>query len=139
MFDSINLRKAYKLEDSITSNMVEVATFNATLTKNGSIDMGMNINYPHLYTTHKEEILIAYREFCGEATAMGATIGLSALKDELEPSKLKELEPITEEFKEMATKTFQEVIESLGNIVVNPVPGVYDRYEGGDPYRYNRY
>lgn len=139
MFNNIELRKTYSLADDIAGGKIEVATFNATLEKNGGVAMFMNINYPHLYEKKKEEVLVAYRQFCADVAAIGATMGLESLINKEDHSTLKELQPITEEFREMATKVFQEVIGELGNVVVNPVPGVYDRYEGGDPYRYNRY
>ena len=66
MFDNLNITKGYKLQDNITGNEVEIATFNAVLTKGSNINVFMNINYPNLYEVHKNNILIAYREFNAE-------------------------------------------------------------------------
>ena len=53
MFDNLNITKGYKLQDNITGNEVEIATFNAVLTKGSNINVFMNINYPNLYEVHK--------------------------------------------------------------------------------------
>ena len=120
MFDNLNITKAYKLQDNITGNEVEIATFNATLIKGSNINIYMNINYPNLYNIHKDNILIAYRDFNAEVSALACTMGLAS--SETYPSKLNELEPVRAEFKDMAVKVFDEVIKSLGDIQVNPVP-----------------
>lgn len=120
MFDSLNVTKAYKLTDNILGNEIEVVTFNAMLVKDSNINIFMNINYPNLYKTNKDEILIAYREFNAEITALACTMGLATQIDT--PNLLSDLKPIQEEFKEMATKIFSNVITSLGDIQVNPVP-----------------
>lgn len=120
MFDNLNITKAYKLKDNITGNEVEIATFNAILTKGSNINIFMNINYPNLYEVHKNNILVAYREFNAEVSALACTMGLA---EEAHPaSALMELEPLREEFKDIAVKVFSDVIASLGNIQVNPVP-----------------
>lgn len=120
MFDNLNIVKSYKLTDNITGQDVEIATFNANLVKNSNINVYMNINYPKLYETHKDDILIAYREFNAEVTSLACTMGLADANDGV--STLSDLEPISTEFKEMATQVFSEVIASLGDVQVNPVP-----------------
>lgn len=120
MFDNLNITKGYKLQDNITGNDVEIATFNAVLTKGSNINVFMNINYPNLYEVHKNNILVAYREFNAEVSALACTMGLAT---EVHPaSTLKALEPLREDFKDMAVKVFSDVIASLGDIQVNPVP-----------------
>lgn len=121
MFDSLNITKGYKIIDNITGFDVEVATFNAVMHKDSNINIFMNINYPSLYKIHKEEILKAYREFNTEVTSLACTMELSLVSDE---SVLKNLEPIQEEFKAKALEVFNQVINSLGDIQVNAVPGM---------------
>lgn len=120
MFDNLNIIKAYKLTDNITGQDVEIATFNANLVKNSNINVYMNINYPKLYETHKDDILIAYREFNADVTSLACTMGLAEAN--LGISTLSNLEPVSDEFKKMATQVFSDVIASLSNIQVNPVP-----------------
>lgn len=122
MFDNLNITKAYKLIDNITENEVEIATFNAILIKDSNINIFMNINYPRLYEVHKENILIAYREFNAEVSALACTMGLAISDSLIESSKIKTFEPLKEEIKEIAIQVFNDVIESLGDIRVNPVP-----------------
>lgn len=122
MFDNLNITKAYKLQDNITGNDVEIATFNAVLTKGSNINIFMNINYPNLYEVHKDNILVAYREFNTEVSALACTMGLASSDTLVESSKLKTFEPLKEEIKEIAIQVFNDVIESLGDIRVNPVP-----------------
>ena len=122
MFDNLNITKAYKLQDNITGNDVEIATFNAVMTKGSNINIFMNINYPNLYDVHKDNILVAYREFNAEVSALACTMGLASMSNDEKVSVLNELEPLRNEFKEMATQVFSEVIKSLGDIQVNPVP-----------------
>lgn len=119
MFDSLNITKSYKITDNITGCDVEVATFNAILNKNSNISVFMNINYPNLYGTHKNDILTAYREFNAEVASLACTMELSL---NTEASVLKDLEPIQNEFKEKALKVFTQIIDSLGDVRVNPVP-----------------
>lgn len=122
MFDNLNITKGYKLKDNITGNEVEIATFNAVLTKGSNINVFMNINYPNLYEVHKDNILIAYREFNAEVSALACTMGLASSDTLVESTKLKTLEPLKEEVKEIIMQVFNDVIESLGDIRVNPVP-----------------
>lgn len=122
MFDNLNIVKGYKLQDNITGNDVEIATFNAILIKGSNINIFMNINYPNLYEVHKDNILVAYREFNAEVSALACTMGLASSDTLVETSKIKTFEPLREEIKEVAMKVFNEVIESLGDIRVNPVP-----------------
>lgn len=122
MFDNLNIVKGYKLQDNITGNDVEIATFNAILIKGSNINIFMNINYPNLYEVHKDNILVAYREFNAEVSALACTMGLASSDTLVETSKLKTFEPLKEEIKEVAIQVFNEVIESLGDIRVNPVP-----------------
>ena len=119
MFDSLTITKAYKLIDNITGNEVEIATFNAMLNKGSNINVFMNINYPNLYAQHKDAILVAYKEFNAEVASLACTMELS-LGDGV--SMLSELAPVQEEFKAKALDVFTQVIESLGDIRVNPVP-----------------
>nr|DAM81579.1 MAG TPA: hypothetical protein [Caudoviricetes sp.] len=120
MFDNLNITKGYKLQDNITGNEVEIATFNALLTKGSNINVFMNINYPNLYEVHKDNILMAYREFNSEVSALACTMGLAIEANQA--STLRKLEPLRGEFKDMAIKVFSDVIASLGDIQVNPVP-----------------
>lgn len=122
MFDSLNVTKGYKLQDNITGNDVEIATFNAILIKGSNINIFMNINYPNLYEVHKDNILVAYREFNAEVSSLACTMGLASSDILVETSKIKTFEPLREEIKGVAMKVFNEVIESLGDIRVNPVP-----------------
>lgn len=132
MFDNLNIVKGYKLQDNITGNDIEIATFNAILSKGSNINIFMNINYPRLYEVHKEDILIAYREFNAEVSALACTMGLASSDTLVETSKIKTFEPLKEEIKEIAMKVFSDVIESLGDIRVNPVPQMEVGY---NPYR----
>ena len=122
MFDNLNIVKGYKLQDNITGNDVEIATFNAILIKGSNINIFMNINYPNLYEVHKGNILVAYREFNAEVSALACTMGLASSDTLVETSKLKTFEPLKEEIKEIAIQVFNDVIESLGDVRVNPVP-----------------
>lgn len=122
MFDNLNITKGYKLQDNITGNDIEIATFNAILIKGSNINIFMNINYPRLYEVHKEDILIAYREFNAEVSALACTMGLASSDTLVETSKIKTFEPLREEIREVAMQVFNNVIESLGDIRVNPVP-----------------
>ena len=119
MFDNMNMIKAYKLEDNITGGDVEVATFNAVLNKDSNINVYMNINYPNLYRKYKEEILDAYREFNAEVTTLAISMGLANPTSDL--LKLNNVE-LRDEINEMVKDVMNQVIESLGDIRVNPVP-----------------
>lgn len=119
MFDNMNMIKAYKITDNITGGDVEVATFNAVLNKNSNINVYMNINYPNLYTKYKEEILDAYREFNAEVTTLAISMGLANPTSDL--LKLNNVE-LRDEINEMVKDVMKQVIESLGDIRVNPVP-----------------
>lgn len=132
MFDNLNIVKGYKLQDNITGNDVEIATFNAILIKGSNINIFMNINYPNLYEVHKDNILVAYREFNAEVSALACTMGLASSDVNPENSTLKTLEPLKEELKNIAKEVFEQVIESLGDVRVNPVPQMEVGY---NPYR----
>ena len=119
MFDNMNMIKAYKITDNITGGDVEVATFNAVLNKNSNINVYMNINYPNLYVKYKEEILDAYREFNAEVTTLAISMGLANTTSDL--IKLNNVE-VRDEINEMVKDVMKQVIESLGDIRVNPVP-----------------
>ena len=79
----------------------------------------MNINYPNLYGKYKEEILDAYREFNAEVTTLAISMGLANTTNGL--SKLNNVE-VRDEINEMVKDVMKQVIESLGDIRVNPVP-----------------
>ena len=119
MFDNMNIIKAYKITDNITGGDVEVATFNAVLNKDSNINIYMNINYPNLYRKYKEEILDAYREFNAEVTTLAISMGLANPTSDL--LKLNNVE-LRDEINEMVKDVMKQVIESLGDIRVNPVP-----------------
>lgn len=119
MFDNMNMIKAYKITDNITGGDVEVATFNAVLNKDSNINVYMNINYPNLYRKYKEEILDAYREFNAEVTTLAISMGLANTTSDL--LKLNNVE-VRDEINEMVKDVMKQVIESLGDIRVNPVP-----------------
>ena len=120
MFDNMNVIKAYKITDNITGGDVEVATFNAVLNKDSNINVYMNINYPNLYVKYKEEILDAYREFNAEVTTLAISMGLANTTNEV--STLSTLSDLSEDIKNMTMDIMNQVIESLGDIRVNPVP-----------------
>ena len=122
MFDNLNIVKGYKLQDNITGNDVEIATFNAILIKGSNINILMNIKYPNLYEVHKDNILVAYREFNAEVSALACTMGLASSDVNPVDGTLKTLEPLKEELKNIAKEVFEQVIESLGDVRVNPVP-----------------
>lgn len=132
MFDNLNVTKAYKLQDTITGNDIEVATFNAHMTKGSNINVFMNINYPRLYETNKDEILEAYRDFNAEISSLAYTMELASSEAIATYSKLKSLEPLREELKTISKDIFMQIIESLGDIKVNPVPQIEVGY---NPYR----
>lgn len=120
MFDNIQITKAYKIEDNIMGTSVEVCTFNATLNKQSGVNQYMNINYPNLYNTHTEEILLAYRKFNAEVSALAITMNLAT---EVEPvSTLNELKDVKDLLLKHTTEVMNSVIKSLENIQVNPVP-----------------
>lgn len=121
MFDNMNIIKAFKIHDNINGNDVEVCTFNAMLNKDSGIHINMNINYPKLYSNNKDNILVAYRKFSSDVTALAVTMGL-ATTIETDPSILDNLEGIRTELTSLATDAFKQVIGSLGDIQVNPVP-----------------
>lgn len=120
MFDNMNIIKAYKITDNITGGDVEVATFNAVLNKGSNINIFMNINYPNLYEINKEEILKGYREFNSEVTTLAITMGLADKTNDV--SSLSTLSTLSEDIKKMTMDIMNQVIESLGDIRVNPVP-----------------
>lgn len=124
MFDNLNIVKAYKITDNITGNDVEIATFNAVLIKDSNINVYMNINYPKLYNVHKDDILIAYREFNADVSVLACTMGLANSDEVVMSSELKSLEPLKEELKITLKEIFDQLIESLGDIRVNPVPQI---------------
>lgn len=121
MFDNMQISKEYTITDNITNNKVPVAAFNATLNKDSGIYVNMNITYPNLYQSNKDNILIAYRDFTSEVTALAVTMGL-ATTITTAPSILDDLEGIRQELTIIASETFNQVIASLGDIQVNPVP-----------------
>ena len=126
MFDNMNMIKAYKITDNITGGDVEVATFNAVLNRGSNINIFMNINYPNLYEINKEEILKGYREFNSEVTTLAISMGLA---DEMnEGSTLSTLSDLSEDIKNMTMNIMNQVIESLGDIRVNPVPTMEVRH-----------
>lgn len=120
MFDVINSTKSYKIKDTITGFDVEVATFNANLAKDSNINVYMVINYPELYNVHKEDILEEYRLFNAEVTTIAIQMGLANMNNELgNYSTNIELE---RHIKSIVLEKLTEVIESIGDIRVNPVP-----------------
>ena len=120
MFDNIQITKAYTLYDNINDNSVEVCTFNATLNRQSGVTQYMNINYPNLYNKNTEEILLAYRKFNAEVSALAITMNLAT---EIEPmSTLNELGDVKELLLKHTTDVMNNVIKSLENIQVNPVP-----------------
>ena len=124
MFDNVNLSKSYSLKD-LYDNSIEVCTFNANLSRTSGISVNMVINRVELYEKHKDEILTSYREFNADLSAIAVTMGLAESVG-AEPSVLRDLNDVREEVKTMALEVFTQVIESLGDVVVNPVP-MYDQ------------
>lgn len=123
MFNNMQVSKDYTVTDNITQNKIPVATFNATLHKDSGIYMNMNITYPNLYDIHKDSILVDYRAFTSDVTALAVTMGLATII-ETDPSILDDLESIRLELTEIATDTFNQVIASLGDVQVNPTPSM---------------
>lgn len=123
MFNNMQITKEYTIIDNITENKIPVVTFNATLNKDNGIYVDMNITYPNLYNTHKDNILVAYRQFNSDITALAVTMGL-ATTITTDPSILDDLEAIRTELTTIATDTFNQVIGSLGDITVNPAPSM---------------
>ena len=95
----LNITKSYKIKDNIIDNDIEIATFNAMLVKGSNISVYMNINYPKLYETYKDNILVAYREFNADVTALACTMGLANSEGLATISTLNDLEPMREEMK----------------------------------------
>ena len=124
MFDNVNLSKSYSLKD-LYDNSIEVCTFNANLSRTSGISVNMVINRVELYEKHKDEILTSYREFNADLSAIAVTMGL-AESVVAKASALNELNDVREEGKTVALEVFTRVIESLGDVVVNPVP-LYDQ------------
>ncbi len=124
MFDSMNINKEYTILDNVNQMRITVASFNAQLHRDSGIKVDMNITYPNLYHIHKNEILKAYRDFNSDIVSLATTMEL-ADSIEASPSLLDDLREVQKELKTIATKVFDEVIGSLGDIQVNPVPG-YD-------------
>lgn len=121
MFNNMQITKDYTVLDNITQANIPVTTFNATLNKDSGIYMNMNITYPNLYNVHKDNILISYREFVSDVTALAVTMGLATVIT-TSPSILDDLEEVRQQLTVIATETFSQVVASLGNIEVNPVP-----------------
>ena len=121
MFDNMQIIKEYTIIDNINQSKVPVVAFNATLNKDSGIYVNMNIAYPSLYVLYKDDILVAYRQFNSDVTALAVTMGL-ATTITTDPSMLDDLEAIRTELTTIATDTFNQVIASLGDIQVNPVP-----------------
>ena len=124
MFDNVNLSKSYSLKD-LYDNSIEVCTFHANLSRVSRISVNMNINRVELYEKHKDDILTSSREFNADLSAIAVTMGL-AESVVAKASALNELNDVREEVKTMALEVFTQVIESLGDVVVNPVP-MYDQ------------
>ena len=120
MFDNIQITKAYTLHDNINDSSVEVCTFNATLNKQSGVTQYMNINYPNLYNRNTEEILLAYRKFNAEVSAIAITMNLATEVESV--STLNELEDVKDLLLKHTTEVMNGVIKSLENIQVNPVP-----------------
>ena len=121
MFDVLNTVKSYKIKDNITGFDVEIATFNANLIKDSNINVYMVINYPELYNTYKEDILSQYREFNAEVTNMAIQMGLASVDDGIQTLS-RTNDNFNEEVKNIVLDKLTQVIESLGDIRVNPVP-----------------
>jgi len=119
----MQITKDYVVVDNITQSKIPITTFNATLNKDSGIYMNMNITYPNLYNANKDAILIDYRKFVSDVTALAVTMGL-ATTIETTPSILDDIESIRQELTVIATETFNQVIASLGDIQVNPVPSI---------------
>lgn len=129
MFDNIQITKAYKIEDSIMGTEVEVCTFNATLNKQSGVHQYMNINYPSLYNKNTKEILLAYKKFNAEVSALAITMNLASEIESV--SMISELDSVKDLLLKHTTEVMDNVIKSLENIQVNPVPSM----EVGANYR----
>lgn len=134
MFDNMQITKSYKVLDNINNINIDVCTFNATLNRESGINMNLNIAYPNLYQVKKDEILDSYRSFSAEVTALAVTMGLAS-KIDVENTVLDNLNDLKEELETLAKETFKQVIGSLGNITVNPVPSIESSMVGYPSYR----
>lgn len=134
MFDNMQITKSYKVLDNINNINIDVCTFNATLNRESGINMNLNIAYPNLYQIKKDEILDSYRSFSAEVTALAVTMGLASRID-VENTVLDNLNDLKEELETLAKETFKQVIGSLGNITVNPVPSIESSMVGYPSYR----
>ena len=134
MFDNMQITKSYKVLDNINNINIDVCTFNATFNRASGINMNLNIAYPNLYQVKKDEILDSYRSFSAEVTALAVTMGLAS-KIDVENTVLDNLNDLKEELETLAKETFKQVIGSLGNITVNPVPSVEASMVGYPSYR----
>ena len=121
MFDTMNITKEYTMLDNINNVNIPIATFNAQLYRDSGIKVSMNITYPNLYHIHKDNILLAYREFNSNVVALATTMGLATTVVE-EPSILDDLVSVREELTIIAKEVFNDVIGSLSTIHVNAVP-----------------
>lgn len=121
MFDNLNLSKAYTITDNLTGNKVEIAQFNAYLTKGSNITINMNINYPNLYEAHRELILKDYRAFNNDVTALAISMGLAVeLKEQ--PSILQDTIKLTEAIKGITAEVLLSAMNTISTIDINEVP-----------------
>lgn len=121
MFDNLNISKAYKITDNLTGNNVEIAQFNAYLTRGSNITINMNVNYPNLYEIHREAILQAYREFNSNVTALAVSMGLAEEITE-SPTILQDTTKLMDAIKLITSEVLVSAMSTISNIDVNEVP-----------------
>lgn len=121
MFDNVTIYKAFKVMDTVKNSPIDVCTFNAILNSSSGVNMSMNINYPNLYSSNREAILVEYRKFSSDVTALAVSMGLASTI-ESDPTILQNLEKVREEMTKIANDVFNQVLATLEDITVNPVP-----------------
>lgn len=123
MFDNLNISKAYTITDNLTGNNVEIAQFNAYLTRGSNITINMNINYPNLYEIHRQSILQAYMEFNSNISALAISMGLA---EEItgSPTLLHDTVKLMDAIKELTTEVLENVMSTATNVEVNEVPNL---------------
>lgn len=145
MFDYTKINKAYKIQDNITGNNVEVVNFNATIGVDIGVMTEVNISYPNLYNNNLAEITEAYKTFQADVYALAVAMNVvhDGILDTLPPSDgsttnpankslrnksaLIQLNPITDVLREEAKKVMDEILQSLDKVEVNTVPKINPR------------
>lgn len=129
MFDNLEVRKGFYLEDTITGNKIEVCTFNGIVNVESGMTLNVNINYPNLYKAHTQVITEQYMNFMAEVTSMAVTMGISTVV--VGNSTLEEYKEVTEECKMIVKDLITDVINNLkdeNHTAVNDMTNMVDQY-----------